>query len=144
MVILSDGFDTSSTFSLDELMTLVRHHALPIYTIAPRAAKAVKTQREAIFGETTHRQDFELRKLATDTGGRAFFPVALHDLSGVYTDIANELAHQYALGYQSSNNALDGSFRRIALKITAPGVKWRTRAGYLAGRETADNSGAAR
>jgi Ca-activated chloride channel homolog len=139
LVILSDGFDTSSAFSFDELLNTVRRQAVPIYAIAPRASKAVKTQRETVFGETTHEQDFELRRLATETGGRAFFPMTIHELSGVYDDIANELAHQYALGYQSSNHALDGTFRRIALRVAIPGVKWRTRAGYLVDREVADD-----
>jgi Ca-activated chloride channel homolog len=139
LVVLSDGFDTSSAFSFDELLNTVRRHAVPIYTIAPRASKAVTTQREAAFNEGTHQQDFELRRLATETGGRAFFPLTIQELSGVYDDIANELAHQYAIGYESSNHALDGTFRRIALRVAMPGVKWRTRAGYLADREVADN-----
>lgn len=68
---------------------------------------------------------------------RAFFPVApLHELAGVYGDIADELAHQYALGYESSNANCDGAFRRIVLRITVPGAKWRTRSGYLAERES--------
>jgi len=117
----------------------VRRQAVPIYTIAPRASKTRKTLREAVFGETTHEQDFELRRLATETGGKAFFPMTVHDLAGVYDDFANELAHQYALGYQSSNHTLDGAFRRIALRVAMPGVKWRTRAGYLADRDVADN-----
>jgi hypothetical protein len=50
----------------------------------------------------------------------------------VYDDIANELAHQYSIGYQSTNPARDGEFRHIGLKVTAPGVKWRTRTGYVA------------
>ena len=137
IVVLSDGHDTASGFGFDELMTAVRRQSVPIYTIAPRPSKTIKTQREAVFGESTHEQDFELRTLAMETGARAFFPVALHELSGVYDDIASELAHQYSLGYQSSNPKLDGSFRQIALRVTVPGVKWRTRSGYLAPRETA-------
>ena len=132
IVVLSDGQDTASGFAFDDLLNEVRRSTVPIYAIAPRPSKTIKAQREAIFGESTHTQDFELRKLAAETGARAFFPVAVHELSGVYDDIANELAHQYSIGYQSSNQARDGEFRRIALKVDAPGVKWRTRAGYLA------------
>jgi Ca-activated chloride channel family protein len=130
IVVLSDGQDTASGFGFDELLSTVRRQAVPIYTIAPRPSKAIRAQRESIFGESTGEQDFELRKLATETGARAFFPVALHELSGVYDDIAIELAHQYSLGYQSSNPKHDGSFRQISLHVRSPGVKWRTRAGY--------------
>jgi VWFA-related protein len=134
VVVLSDGHDTASAFGFDELMSVVRRHAVPIYTIAPRAPKTIRAQREAIFGESNHEQDFELRTLASETGARAYFPVALQELAGVYDHIASELAHQYALGYQSTNPSLDGAFRRIVLKVTIPGVKWRTRSGYLAER----------
>lgn len=137
IVVLSDGQDTASVFGFDELMSNVRRDAVPIYTIAPRPSQSVRSLRESVFGESTHRQDYELRTLATETGGRAFFPVTLKDLSGVYVDIANELAHQYSLGYQSSNQTNNGAFRRIALRVSAPGVKWRTRTGYLAERENA-------
>jgi VWFA-related protein len=137
VVVLSDGQDTASGFGFDELMAAVREQSVPIYAIAPRPSQTIKAQRETVFGESTYEQDFELRKLAIETGARAFFPVALHELSGVYANIADELAHQYSIGYQSSNSKPDGSFRHIALRVTAPGVKWRTRAGYLAPRETA-------
>ena len=132
IVVLSDGQDTASGFGFDELLDTVRQQAVPIYTIAPRPSATIKAQREATFGETTHEQDFELRKLAVETGARAFFPMALHELAGVYDDIANELAHQYSLGYQSTDPPAGGEFRRIGLRVLAPGVKWRTRAGYVA------------
>jgi VWFA-related protein len=132
IVVLSDGQDTASGFGFNELLDSVRRQAVPIYTIAPRPPATVREQREAIFGESTMKQDFELRRIALETGGRAFFPVKLHELSGVYADIASELAHQYSLGYQSTNLTHDGAFRRIALRIVAPGVTWRARSGYLA------------
>lgn len=134
IVVLSDGQDTASGFAFEDLLETVRKSAVPIYTIAPRPSRTIKAQREAVFGETTHLQDFELRQLANETGARAFFPVAVQELSGVYDDIANELAHQYSLGYESTNTQSANLFRRIALKVLAPGVKWRTRAGYLVER----------
>jgi Ca-activated chloride channel family protein len=133
IVVLSDGHDTASVFGFDDLMSTVRLQAVPIYTIAPRPSRVVKAQREAAFGETTHEQDYELRTLAAETGARAFFPVTLQELAGVYDTIASELAHQYSLGYHSSNPDRTGAFRRISLRVTAPGVKWRTRAGYRPG-----------
>ncbi len=115
----------------------MRRQGVPIYTIAPRPTPTIKAHREAVFGENTREQDFELRRLAAETGGREFFPVVLQELAGVYQNIANELGHQCSLGYESSNVQLDGGFRRIGLRIGAPGVTWRTRAGYLAVSDTA-------
>jgi Ca-activated chloride channel homolog len=137
IVVLSDGHDTSSTFTFDELLSVIRHYNVPIYAIAPRPSVATKTLREQLYGESTSTADFELKRLAAETGARSFFPVNLGELAGVYDSISDELASQYSLGYQSSNTARNGDFRRIALKITAPGLTWRTRAGYTANREAA-------
>ena len=46
-----------------------------------------------------------MRQLAQETGGRAFFPEKIEDLNGVYSQIADELASQYTLGYTSRNIA---------------------------------------
>jgi Ca-activated chloride channel family protein len=132
IVVLSDGVDTASAFGFAELLDSVRRQGVPIYPIAPRQPKAVEALREISFGESTHGQDFELRRLARETGARAFFPVSLEDLRGVYADIARELWNQYSLGYQSTNDKPDGAFRQIALRVAAPGVTWRARTGYIA------------
>lgn len=141
IVVLSDGQDTSSTFSFDELLREVRKSAVPIYAIAPRPTNMTKAMREHFYGESTALADYELKTLASDTGGRAFFPVALVELAGVYDTIATELSNQYSLGYQSTNEARNGNFRRIALKILKPGLTWRTRAGYVADRASSRTAG---
>jgi Ca-activated chloride channel family protein len=141
IVVLSDGQDTSSMFTFDELLTEVRRSAVPIYAIAPRPSNLTKAMRATFYGQSTSLADFELKKLAMETGGRSFFPVSLVEISGIYDDIASELASQYSIGYQSSNRARTGTFRRIALKILAPGLTWRTRAGYVAGRASASQGG---
>jgi Ca-activated chloride channel family protein len=147
IVVLSDGQDTSSTFTFDEMLTVVRRHAVPIYTIAPRPSRSTKSLRERLYGESTSAADFELKRVASETGARSFFPMNLTELAGVYDVISSELAHQYSLGYQSSSAAArNGSFRRIALKIDVPGVIWRTRSGYIAERTSTalDNDDSAR
>jgi Ca-activated chloride channel homolog len=137
IVVLSDGQDTSSTFTFDELLTVIRRQAVPIYTIAPRPSSSTKSLRERLYGESTAMADFELKRVANESGARSFFPMNLTELAGVYDVISSELAHQYSLGYQSSNTTRNGSFRRIALKIDTPGLTWRTRSGYLAERQPA-------
>ena len=143
LIVLSDGQDTASAFGFIDLMTTVRRLAVPVYTIAPRPSEAARVQREQVFGESTQEQDFELRTLAAETGGRAFFPISLRQLSGVYDDIAGELANQYSLGYQSTNAKRDGTFRHISIRVAVPGVRWRTRSGYSVERNVAATAGPA-
>lgn len=73
-----------------------------------------------------------LRRLAQQTGGRAFFATEAKELSGVYGEIRSELASQYFLAYESNNARRDGQFRRIAIHVERSGVVARARPGYYA------------
>ena len=76
--------------------------------------------------------EFVLRQFAQETGGRAFFPGRLEDLNGVYSQIADELASQYAIGYTSKNARRDGAWRRIIVQVARPNVTPRAKRGYYA------------
>ena len=71
-----------------------------------------------------------LRTIADNTGGRAF--VNTNEFATGVTQILQETGAFYLLGYQSSNRAADGQFRRITVRVNRPNVTVRTRAGYYA------------
>jgi VWFA-related protein len=124
LVVFSDGEDTSSLVSFDEVLDLAKRSETAIYTIALRGADTqTKGFREA---------EFVMRTLAQETGGRPFFPAKVDDLNGVYSQIADELASQYTLGYTSKNTRRDGAFRRIVVQLSRPGTTPRTKKGYYA------------
>jgi VWFA-related protein len=124
LIVFSDGEDTSSLVSFDEVLDLAKRSETSIYTIALRGADVqAKGFREA---------EFVMRTLAQETGGRAFFPAKIDDLNGVYTQIADELASQYTLGYTSANPRRDGAWRRIVVQLSRPNVTPRTKKGYYA------------
>ena len=124
LIVFSDGEDTSSLVSFDEVLDLAKRSETSIYTIALRGADVqAKGFREA---------EFVMRTLAQETGGRAFFPAKIDDLNGVYTQIADELASQYTLGYTSANPRRDGAWRRIVVQLLRPNVTPRTKKGYYA------------
>jgi len=124
LIVFSDGEDTSSLVSFDEVLDLAKRSETSIYTIALRGADVqAKGFREA---------EFVMRTLAQETGGRSFFPAKIDDLNGVYTQIADELASQYTLGYTSANPRRDGAWRRIVIQVSRPNVTPRTKKGYYA------------
>ena len=124
LVLFSDGEDTSSLISFDEVLELAKRSETAIFTIALRGAETQsKGFREA---------EFVMRQLAQETGGRAFFPAKIDDLSGVYGEIADELASQYTLGYSSKNTKRDGAWRRLVVQVDRPNVTPRTKRGYYA------------
>jgi Ca-activated chloride channel family protein len=124
LVVFSDGEDTSSLVSFDEVLDLAKRSETSIYTIALRGADVqTKGFREA---------EFVMRTLAQETGGRAFFPGRIEDLDGVYSRIADELASQYTLGYTSKNQRRDGAWRRIVVQVSRTSVTPRAKRGYYA------------
>jgi Ca-activated chloride channel homolog len=124
LVVFSDGEDTSSLVSFDEVLDLAKRSETSIYAIALRGPDVqTKGFREA---------EFVMKTLALETGGRSFFPAKIDDLNGVYSQIADELASQYTIGYTSKNPRRDGAWRRIDARVTRPNATARTKRGYYA------------
>ncbi|HEX8502831.1 MAG TPA: VWA domain-containing protein [Pyrinomonadaceae bacterium] len=73
-----------------------------------------------------------LEALTRSTGGRLYRPHSFHSLGRVYTEIADELRHQYALYYTPTNAARDGRFRRVRVEVAGRGYEVSTRVGYYA------------
>ena len=123
IVVLSDGEDTSSLVSFEEVLDLAKRSETAIYTIGlqPRETSALRGFREA---------EFVLRQLAQETGGRAFFAQKIEDLKDVYAQIADELSSQYSMGYASKNAKRDGAFRRLVVQVSRPNTTARTKRGY--------------
>ena len=124
LIVFSDGEDTSSLVSFDEVLDLAKRSETSIYAIALRG---VDTQTKG-FREA----EYVMKTLAQETGGRAFFPGKLEDLNGVYSQIADELASQYTIGYTSKNARRDGAWRRIIVQVARPNVTPRAKRGYYA------------
>ena len=123
LIVFSDGEDTSSLVSFDEVLELAKRSETAIYAIALRGTDTqAKGFREA---------EFVMRTLAQETGGRAFFPARIEDLQGVYSQIADELASQYTLGYTSKNVRRDGAWRRVVVQVARPNITPRTKKGYF-------------
>jgi Ca-activated chloride channel family protein len=125
IVLLSDGEDTTSLVSFEEVMELAKRSETSIYTIGlqPREPSYIKGFREA---------EFVLRQFAQETGGRSFFVQKAEELSGVYGQIADELSSQYTLGYASRNARRDGTWRRVQVQVGRLNLTARTRRGYFA------------
>jgi Ca-activated chloride channel homolog len=75
-----------------------------------------------------------LEALTRSTGGRLYRPQSFNSLGRVYTEIADELRHQYALYYTPTNPARDGRFRRVRVEVAGRGYEVSTRVGYYAPR----------
>jgi Ca-activated chloride channel family protein len=124
IVVLSDGEDTSSILSYEDVLDQAKRSETAIYTIGLRP----KDNGSRGFKEA----EFVLKQLAYETGGRAWFPEHVGQLAGVYDQIATELASQYTIGYASKNSRRDGAWRRIVVRVKRENVTARTKQGYYA------------
>ena len=129
IIILSDGEDTRSVLTFDDLLEDARRSGVLIYGLSLRAdekGRALPTPRT-------------LLQLAHDTGGRAVAVEDRETLGAVYEEIGAELRHLYRVAFApAANTPHDGSWRRISVRVRDHGdVRVRTRAGYYAPRKPA-------
>jgi Ca-activated chloride channel family protein len=127
IVVLSDGEDTSSLLPFEEVLDLAKRSETAIYCIGLRVPDGPGTTTKG-FKEA----EFVLRQFAQETGGRAFFPMQVSELSSIYGQISDELSSQYTVGYTSRNGRRDGSWRRVVVRINRPNLIARTKLGYFA------------
>jgi len=80
-----------------------------------------------------------LNRLASETGGRAFFPDSISDLPQIAGEIVRDMRTQYVISYNPTNKAPDGTYRAIKVSVDQPNSAERrialTRPGRMARRE---------
>jgi Ca-activated chloride channel family protein len=128
IVLLSDGEDTASLVSDDQVLELARKSEINIYAISLRQNRPQDRSRQA-FSQA----EYLVNALTRDTGGRAYFPTSIGELDSVYDRIAEELRTLYSVGYVSSNGRRDGKWRRIVVRVPdREGLTIRHKLGYYA------------
>jgi Ca-activated chloride channel family protein len=121
IILLSDGDDNQSHVTREEAVEMAQRAEVSIYAISTN-----------INGGGSH-GDKILERIADATGGRAFFPFQLREVSDAFSEIQNELRSQYAIGYTPANLAPNGSFHSIEiLAQNHKGLRVRSRHGYYA------------
>ncbi|HXB53558.1 MAG TPA: VWA domain-containing protein [Vicinamibacteria bacterium] len=128
VVLLTDGEDTASLVSDEQVLDLARKTEINVYCISLRPNRPQDRARQA-FSQA----EYLLTALARETGGQVHFPNSLSELDTVYDRIAEELRTQYSLGYVSSNRRKDGKWRRIVVRTPErDDLQIRHKLGYYA------------
>ena len=122
LIIVSDGGDNASQNTLSQVLALAQQSQVLIYSIG-------------LISDTGEVDPAVLRRLSKDTGAVAYFPDATHNVAIISGQIARDLREQYTLGFTPEKAERANAFRRIEVKVTAPGhgrIHVRARAGYFA------------
>jgi VWFA-related protein len=121
IILLSDGEDNQSRVTREETIEMAQRAEVIIYTISTNIS-GVKLRGDKV-----------LERLADATGGRAFFPFKIQDVSNAFAEIQDELRSQYLLAYKPADLKPDGRYRSIdILAQDHKSLRVRARKGYFA------------
>ncbi len=130
ILIISDGGDNSSRYTETEVKNAVREADVQIYAIGIFESGGFGGTVEERMGPGL------LTDMTEQTGGRHFALANLGELPDVAEKIGLELRNEYVLGYRPKNEARDGKFRKVEVKLVKveklPKLKSRARGGYYA------------
>jgi VWFA-related protein len=123
MVLISDGNDNVSHVDQDEAIKMCQRAETIIYAIStnwtPSRGKGDKT----------------MTQMAEQTGGQAFFPPSVEEMSNSFHQIEEELRSQYALVYTPADFKYDGGYRPIYLFCNDRRYQVRAKKGYFAPKQ---------
>lgn len=115
LILVSDGEDRNSYYSETQLFQLLRESDVQIYVIG---FINELDKGSGLFSKSDREKSKNfLDRLATETGGKTYYPNSVNELNDIARDIASELRTQYSIGYVPTNDKRDGSFRNIKVVI---------------------------
>jgi VWFA-related protein len=125
MLLYTDGGDTRSALRFGELLDLLKASDATVYVVG---------QLEHQTQSSKAAQRSILQQIAEATGGQAFFPLSVKNLDVAYEQVIAEIRAQYTLGYVSTNDKSDGTWRKVDIKVNRKGGEYRVRSrkGYYA------------
>ncbi|MGA8500625.1 MAG: VWA domain-containing protein [Candidatus Sulfotelmatobacter sp.] len=120
IVIVSDGEDNQSEYSRAQAIEMAQRAEVIIYAISTDDSGLIL------------RGDKVLEQLASATGGRAFFPFKMKDITRSFAAIEDELRSQYIVSYKPADFDADGRYRSIEISALKKDLQVRARKGYFA------------
>jgi VWFA-related protein len=127
IVVITDGVDEGSQLTLNQALESAQKADAVIYCIDYEDPGFY-----GMFGGFGAGGWSTLHKLSDETGGQVFKVDRKHSLQQVFQQIQDEMRSQYAIGYTPLNDARDGSYRHIEIKLAQKDLKAQARKGYYA------------
>jgi Ca-activated chloride channel family protein len=137
LILYTDGGDNESEITYNDLKKLLRASDVTVYTIGFVSH---------LSGSARAPMQASLQEMAEITGGQFFVPTSMKDLEASYEKIKSEISAQYSIGYLSTNERADGTWRKVEIRIVGPArkdVRLRARQGYFAPYREGGDGGAA-
>ena len=120
LILISDGEDRDSYYKEQQLFELLKETDVQIFAVG--FVNELSKEGGFISKSPQGKAKAFLEKLATETGGKVYFPNSVGELNGIAQDISSELRLQYSIGYSPTNPAQDNTFKNIKV-VVADGPK---------------------
>lgn len=124
IVLISSGDDTFSKLTFDKTRKILQDAGVPIYAIGIGQAMREWYDSHGMMGPIARmdglQADNQLRTFSKETGGQVFLPRFYGEFPGIFRAIAESLRNQYNLTYNPTNQARDGSVRKIKVELVNP------------------------
>jgi Ca-activated chloride channel family protein len=137
LIVITDGEDRNSFYKQEQLFARLREEDVQIFVIG--FVNELDKEAGLIRKSPREKAVQLINKLATETGGRAFFPESIADLPQIANEIIRDLRTQYVIAYNPTNKAQDGTYRAIKVTVDQPASGEKrialTRNGRLARKE---------
>ncbi len=124
IVLISSGIDTFSKLTFDKIRQIVQTGGTAIYAVGLMQALREWYDARGAMGSIA-RMDFlqadnQMRTFAKESGGVSFFPRFYGEFPSIFQQISSSLRNQYSVGYEPTNQARDGKFRKIKVQLVDP------------------------
>ena len=119
LITLTDGEDTTSRVSYDDMLAYARAARVPLYFIGIG------------LGALDFSGTSKMKALAAETGGVAYFIKDVKQLGDTYTKLENDLRTQYLVAYNTESTRKDRNYRTVEVKVDRPGAVVRTIRGFI-------------
>jgi VWFA-related protein len=122
IVLLSSGVDTFSKLTFDKARKRIQEAGVPIFAISLMQALRIMAEGRMSGPQdlTFLQADNQMKTFAKETGGQSYFPRFYGEFPGIYQSISEALRNEYTFTYHPTNQARDGSFRRIKVELVNP------------------------
>jgi Ca-activated chloride channel homolog len=118
LIVVTDGEDRASYYQESQLFQTLREEDVQIFVIG--FVNELDADKGLIRKSPRDKAVNLLNRLASETGGRAFFPQSISELPQIANEIVRDLRTQYVISYDPTNKAHDGTYRSIKVTVAQP------------------------
>jgi len=127
IIVIGTGLNTFSRHTWDDVQKIAREHRTVIYGIGMTWVLQLYYERAESYGYNTSiprmnllTAEAQMKALAEQTGGRAYFPRFVSEMPSIYSEIGAMLRNQYSLAFRPKDLTRDGKYRKIKIELIGP------------------------